>query len=85
MRILVTGANGQLGNCIRNAAEGSKDEYIFTDVDDLDITDREAVDLCIRCNNFDVVVNCAAYTNVEKAWERRSAVHPYTISVSCVI
>ncbi len=67
MRILVTGANGQLGNCIRNAAEGSKDEYIFTDVDDLDITDREAVDLCIRCNNFDVVVNCAAYTNVEKA------------------
>ena len=67
MRILVTGADGQLGRCIRNAAEGSKDEYIFTDVDDLDITDREAVDLCIRCNNFDVVVNCAAYTNVEKA------------------
>ncbi len=71
MRILVTGANGQLGNCIRNAAEGSNDEYIFTDVDDLDITDREAVDLCIRCNNFDVVVNCAAYTNVDKAEEQQ--------------
>ena len=71
MRILVTGANGQLGNCIRNAAEGSKDEYIFTDVDDLDITDREAVDLCIKCNNFDVVVNCAAYTNVAKAEEQQ--------------
>ncbi|MDE5881707.1 MAG: dTDP-4-dehydrorhamnose reductase [Muribaculaceae bacterium] len=67
MRILVTGADGQLGNCIRKAAEGSKDEYIFTDVDDLDITDKEAVDLCIRCNDFQVVVNCAAYTNVEKA------------------
>ena len=71
MRILVTGANGQLGNCIRNVAEGSKDEYIFTDVDDLDITDREAVDLCIKCNNFDVVVNCAAYTNVAKAEEQQ--------------
>ena len=71
MRILVTGANGQLGNCIRRAAEGSKDEYIFTDVEDLDITDREAVDLCIKCNNFDVVVNCAAYTNVEKAEEQQ--------------
>ena len=67
MRILVTGADGQLGNCIRKAAEGSKDEYIFTDVDDLDITDKEAVDLCIRCNDFQVVVNCAAYTNVDKA------------------
>lgn len=67
MRILVTGADGQLGNCIRKAAESSKDEYIFTDIDDLDITDREAVDLCIKCNDFQVVVNCAAYTNVERA------------------
>lgn len=67
LRILVTGADGQLGNCIRRAARHSSDEYIFTDVDDLDITDREAVDLCVRCNDFNVIINCAAYTNVEKA------------------
>ena len=72
LRILVTGADGQLGNCIRKAAQSSSDEYIFTDVDDLDITDKEAVDLCIRCNNFDVIVNCAAYTNVDKAEEQQA-------------
>ncbi|MDE6298570.1 MAG: dTDP-4-dehydrorhamnose reductase [Muribaculaceae bacterium] len=70
MRILVTGANGQLGNCIRNAASVSSDEYIFTDVDDIDITDPEAVDLGVSCNNIDVIVNCAAYTNVDKAEEQ---------------
>ncbi len=70
LRILVTGANGQLGNCIRNAAAGSDDEYIFTDVDDIDITDPEAVDLGVSCNNIDVIVNCAAYTNVDKAEEQ---------------
>ncbi|MDE6443287.1 MAG: dTDP-4-dehydrorhamnose reductase [Muribaculaceae bacterium] len=70
MRILVTGANGQLGNCIRNAAAGSDDEYIFTDVDDIDITDPEAVGLGVSCNNIDVIVNCAAYTNVDKAEEQ---------------
>lgn len=69
MRILVTGADGQLGNCIHKAAEGSKDEYIFTDVDDLDITDAEAVDLCLKVNDFNVVVNCAAFTNVDRAEE----------------
>lgn len=67
MRIMVTGADGQLGSCIRNAAEGSEDEYIFTDVDDVDITDAEAVDLCMQVNDFAVVVNCAAFTDVERA------------------
>lgn len=69
MRILVTGADGQLGNCIRRAAQSSGDEYIFTDVDDLDITDAEAVDLCLKVNDFNVVVNCAAFTNVDRAEE----------------
>ncbi|MDE5568441.1 MAG: dTDP-4-dehydrorhamnose reductase, partial [Muribaculaceae bacterium] len=67
MRILVTGADGQLGQCIRDAANGSIDEYIFTDVDDIDITDREAVKLCLQVNNFDIVINCAAFTDVERA------------------
>ncbi|MDE7385708.1 MAG: dTDP-4-dehydrorhamnose reductase [Muribaculaceae bacterium] len=69
MRILVTGGNGQLGRCIALAAAGSQNEYIFTDVDDFDITAPKAVDLMIRCNNFDVIVNCAAYTDVNRAEE----------------
>lgn len=67
MNILVTGANGQLGNCIRNAAKDSKDKYIFTDVAELDITDPEAVRRMVNDNDVKVIVNCAAYTNVDKA------------------
>ncbi len=67
MNILVTGANGQLGNCLRKAAEKSSDNYIFTDVAELDITDRTAIDRLVSDNNVDVIVNCAAYTNVDKA------------------
>lgn len=73
MNILVTGANGQLGNCLRNAAEGSNDNYIFTDIADddrtqrLDITDAAAVKNMVKDNDVKVIVNCAAYTNVDKA------------------
>lgn len=67
MRILVTGSNGQLGNCLRLASADSANTYIFTDVDDIDITDQEAVRLGIKTNNFDVIVNCAAFTDVERA------------------
>lgn len=67
MNILITGANGQLGNCMRNAAKGSKDNYIFTDVAELDITNAEAVKKAVADNDIKVIVNCAAYTNVDKA------------------
>lgn len=67
MNILVTGSNGQLGNCIRNASECSDDNYIFTDVAELDITDVAAVEKMVADNSVDVIVNCAAYTNVDKA------------------
>ena len=77
MNILVTGANGQLGNCLRIASKGSKDNYIFTDIADtvvdgtqisrLDITDAEAVKKAVKDNDVKVIVNCAAYTNVDKA------------------
>lgn len=67
MNILVTGANGQLGNCIRNASTGSSDKYIFTDVAELDITDAPAVSKMVKDNDINVIVNCAAYTNVGKA------------------
>ena len=67
MNILVTGANGQLGNCMRIAAQNSNDNYIFTDVAELDITNPDAVKKAVKDHNVNVIVNCAAYTNVEKA------------------
>lgn len=67
MNILVTGANGQLGSCLRDVAAGSADNYIFTDVAELDITDAAAVRKAVSDNAVDVIVNCAAYTNVDKA------------------
>lgn len=74
-QILVTGANGQLGNEMRIIAKNSNDTYIFTDINQvegvettfLDITDLEAVQQCVVDNNIDVIVNCAAYTNVDAA------------------
>jgi dTDP-4-dehydrorhamnose reductase len=67
MNILVTGANGQLGNEMRIVSKGSSDRYIFTDVEELDITSYEAVSKCVKDNKVEVIVNCAAYTNVDKA------------------
>ncbi len=67
MNILVTGANGQLGNEMRLVAAGTDDHYLFTDVAELDITDAEAVLRLVRKESIDVVVNCAAYTNVDQA------------------
>ena len=67
MNILVTGANGQLGNEMRIVSKNSSDRYIFTDVEDLDILDKKAVMDCVKREKIDVIVNCAAYTNVDKA------------------
>ena len=75
MNILVTGANGQLGNEMRIISQESTDNYIFTDVVDqegvqtikLDITDIGAIRDMVRQNNINAIVNCAAYTNVDAA------------------
>lgn len=67
MNILVTGSNGQLGRSIRKESEASADRYFFTDIEELDITDPEAVDKFVKDNGIDVIVNCAAYTNVDAA------------------
>ena len=65
--VLVTGANGQLGNEMRRLGSVSPNNYIFTDVAELDITDKAAVAAFVAANSVDVIVNCAAYTNVDKA------------------
>ena len=67
--ILITGSNGQLGNELRLVVgENDKiNKYYFTDVDELDITNKKDVSEFIVANNIDIVVNCAAYTNVDKA------------------
>lgn len=67
LNILITGSNGQLGNSIRRETEDSQDNYIFTDVQELDITNPEAVKTFIEENHIDVIVNCAAFTNVDAA------------------
>ena len=75
MTILVTGANGQLGNEMRLVTAGSKNRYIFTDVTSqegcetthLDITDIDAIRAIANANDVKCIINCAAYTNVDKA------------------
>lgn len=75
MNILVTGANGQLGNEMRRIATQSQDTYIFTDIVEqegvattlLDITDLEAVRRLVAEQHVQAIVNCAAYTNVDAA------------------
>lgn len=68
MNILITGANGQLGNEMRVlSAEHPQHTYFFTDIAELDITSRDAVKAFVTENNIEIIVNCAAYTNVDKA------------------
>lgn len=65
--ILITGSNGQLGSEIRELSGNSKHQFFFTDVAELDITDKLAVESFVAENEIDIIVNCAAYTNVDKA------------------
>ncbi len=67
MVILVTGANGQLGNEMRRVSAQTGDRYIYTDVAELDITDRAAIRRLVKAEGVETIVNCVAYTNVEKA------------------
>ena len=75
LNILVTGANGQLGRCLRDAAMLSRNRFIFTDVSEipgletvsLDVTNKDTLDIVADSENVDVIVNCAGYTNVDKA------------------
>ena len=71
MNILVTGANGQLGHEMQICAKNSNHKFVFTDVaegyEKLDITNLDAIREKVKENDIQVIVNCAAYTNVDKA------------------
>ena len=69
LNILITGANGQLGSSLRQLGSVSPNNYLATDVAELDITDAGAVLQTVKEQRIDVIVNCAAYTNVERAEE----------------
>lgn len=79
MKILVTGAMGQLGREISKLADSTEHTYIYTDVRahegvaELDVTDAEAVNVAVQ--GVDVIVNCAAYTDVNKAESDAEAAH----------
>jgi dTDP-4-dehydrorhamnose reductase len=66
-RVLVTGGNGQLGEAIRRAVEGSANHYTFATIDELDICNSVDTERYIVENKIDTIVNCAAYTDVEGA------------------
>lgn len=67
MNILVTGSNGQLGTHMRLLAPRSKHTWLMTDVAELDITSKEAVSTFVNLHNIQLIVNCAGYTNVDRA------------------
>ncbi len=75
LNILVTGGNGQLGMELRRLAKASHNNYIFSDISEidnleticLDITDKEAITLICKSEKVDMIINCAAYTNVDAA------------------
>ena len=79
MQILITGANGQLGNEMRVIAQSNaQHEFVFTDVQELNICDKDAVSAFFKEGHFDFVVNCAAYTavtNAEKDFDKSLALN----------
>ncbi len=91
MNILVTGSNGQLGNEVRILSTTSLNAYFFTDITTpegvsttiLDITDSESVKKMVKENNIDVIINCAAYTNVDKAEEEPDIAHRINAEAVC--
>ena len=73
MNILVTGANGQLGSEMQRLGAVSPNNYIFTDAAELDVTDAGAVRRAAEQTRAEAIVNCAAYTDVERAEENEAA------------
>lgn len=83
-RIVITGANGQLGTCIREVIEKQmvlgNSSYFFCSKEELDITNPKSIEETLKKYNPSVVVNCAAYTNVDKAEDEPSAASKLNVS-----
>ena len=91
MNILVTGCKGQLGTELQKIANDDKQHHwVFTDVDTLDICDKEAVEQCFADQQIDACINCAAYTAVDKAEdepelaEKINAYAPQVLADTCL-
>ena len=89
MNILVTGCKGQLGTELQKIA-GEYHQWFFTDVDTLDICNKDAVEACFAENQVDICINCAAYTAVDKAEdepelaEKINAYAPQVLAETCL-
>ena len=91
MNILVTGCKGQLGTELQKIADRDhQHRWVFTDVDTLDICDKEAVEQCFADHQIDACINCAAYTAVDKAEdelelaEKINAYAPQVLADTCL-
>ena len=91
MNILVTGCNGQLGTELQKiAASETEHQWLFTDVDTLDICDKDALETCFTLHHIEACINCAAYTAVDKAEdepelaERINAFAPMVLAETCL-
>jgi len=70
--ILITGSHGQLGSEIKDrAGQYPQFNFFFTDIEELDLTNRDAIDQFFKLNKIDACINCAAYTAVDKAEDER--------------
>ena len=67
LNVLVTGSDGQLGSEIKALSVDFPNNYLFTDKNELDITDEEAIKSFVDLNDIDIIINCAAYTAVDQA------------------
>ncbi|MDB5037081.1 MAG: dTDP-4-dehydrorhamnose reductase [Bacteriovoracaceae bacterium] len=91
MKILVTGALGQLGQELQNKAKTSAHEFIFTDVDSLNILEEKKILDFIQDKRIDTVINCAAYTAVDRAEDESklafeiNAVGPKNLAIACKV
>jgi len=79
---LITGAKGQLGCCLSDVFAKNKIQAYFTDIDEMDIADISSIEKYVADKNFDVVINCAAYTNVDKAEDDKEKAYAINVTGS---
>ena len=78
-RILVTGANGQLGTTLKQQSLGSEDQWVFCGRNEMDITKTHSIASFLENRSFDFCINCAAFTHVEGAETEIDAAHALNV------